>query len=59
MNNLDQIKILFCQTSFDDLTVTGTKLNTCITDAVIHINGYTVVRSDRNRHDGVSCYLYY
>ena len=52
MNKLDQIKILLRQRSLDVLAVTESKLDSCITDAEIHINGYTVVRRDRNRHGG-------
>ena len=52
MNKFDQIKILLRQRSLDVLAVTESKLDSCITDAEIHINGYTVVRRDRNRHGG-------
>jgi exonuclease III len=63
LGKLDELKLLITSNnskSFDVLTLSETWLNTSISDAEIHISGYTCIRKDRpggKRGGGTMAYI--
>ena len=55
---IDQLQIYFQKESFDILSVNETRLDEHIIDSIVNINGYSIVRNDRNR-DGGGVAIYY
>ena len=55
---IDQLQIYLQKESFDILSVNETRLDEHIIDSIVNINGYSIVRNDRNR-DGGGVAIYY
>ena len=55
---LGKSQIMLNQRSLVLLILTESKLDNTVRNAEININGYGVIRNDRNRHGGgVACYI--
>ncbi len=50
--HVDDIRIMLTNYPFDILAINETKLDSSISDSEIYINGYTIIRKDRNRNGG-------
>jgi hypothetical protein len=50
--HVDDIRITLTNYPFDILAINETKLDSSISDSEIYINGYTIIRKDRNRNGG-------
>jgi len=58
VNKMDQLRLLVKPQYVDIFTICETWLDPGITDEEISIDGYTVIRNDRNRHGGgVAIYI--
>jgi len=55
---IDQLQIYLQKEPFDILSVNETRLDEHIIDSIVNINGYSIVRNDRNR-DGGGVAIYY
>ena len=55
---IDQLQIYLQKESFDILSVNETLLDEHIIDSIVNVNGYSIVRNDRNR-DGGGVAIYY
>ena len=56
--HLDELTIVINELSFDIFTINETRLHDSFDDRDIGINGYDIIRRDRNRHGGgVSIYI--
>ena len=55
ISKLSEIKILANNSSAAVIAISETWLDSSVTDAEININGYTVIRADRNREGGGVC----
>ena len=53
--HIEEIRIIMADQRLDLLAVNETRLNSTITDDSIHINGYSIIRNDRNRNGGGVC----
>ena len=55
---IDEIRHIAKSSNFSVIGLSETKLDDSVFDAEINIEGYTFIRSDRNRHGGgVACYV--
>ena len=55
---IDEVKLIANKSNATILGISETKLDKTIMDSELHIEGYDLIRSDRNRHDGgVACYI--
>lgn len=52
---IDQIRYIMDKNIFDILAVNETRLDDSVTDNMIAVKGYSVVRNDRNRRGGGVC----
>jgi hypothetical protein len=50
--HVDDIRIMLTNYPFYILAINETKLDSSISDSEIYINGYTIIRKDRNRNGG-------
>ncbi len=50
--HVDDIRIMLTNYPFDILAINETKLDSSISDSEIYINGYIIIRKDRNRNGG-------
>ena len=50
LKHVDEIRIMLTKYPFDILAINETKLDYSILDSEIDINGYTIIRKDRNRN---------
>ena len=55
MNKLEEMKILALKTNAAVMCITETWLDDSVTNNEIEINGYQVIRKDRNRNGGGVC----
>ena len=53
--HLDEIRILLSDQSIDVLALNETRLDSNIPDGQVHITGYDILRSDRDRNGGGVC----
>ena len=49
---IDEIRLMFSDKSFDVLTFSETMLDSSIPVSCVNIEGYSIIRKDRNRHGG-------
>ena len=55
---IDEIRHIAKSSNLSVIGLSETKLDDSVFDAKINIEGYTTIRSDRNRHEGgVACYV--
>ena len=52
---IDEIRQLMCDKNIDLIAFNETRLDLNISDGLIHIDGYEVVRKDRSRNGGGVC----
>jgi exonuclease III len=58
LSKLEQLRIIAFKTNAAIIGLSESKLDKTVTDAEISINGYKLLRTDRNRHGGgVACYV--
>ena len=50
MKHVDEIRIMLTKYPFDILGINETKLDSSILDSEINIDGYIIIRKDRNRN---------
>ena len=57
-SKIDEIKMIALKSNATIIGITETKLDNTIKDSEVNIDGYEIIRSDRNRHGGgVACYI--
>ena len=55
---IDEVKLIANKSNATILGIPETKLDKTIIDCELYIEGYDLIRSDRNRHcGGVACYI--
>ena len=55
---IDEVKLIANKSNAAILGISETKLDKTIMDSELYIEGYDLIRSDRNRHGGgVACYI--
>ena len=52
IKNMDQLKLYLHSPKYDIITLNETMLDNTVADHEIDINGYDIIREDRNRHGG-------
>ena len=58
MPKIDEIRNIMIETNPAVFGLTESKLDASVRDGEIEINGYSIARSDRNRHGGgIVCYI--
>ena len=58
LSKIDELRAIAKKSRAAVIGITESKLNESVTDGEINIDGYEVIRSDRNRHGGgVACYI--
>ena len=58
LNKIDEVRKIAFQTNAIILGISESKLDKTVLDGEVSIEGYDLIRSDRNRHDrGVACYV--
>ena len=58
LNKIDEVRQIVNASNVSIFGLTETKLDSSVYDSEISIDGYTLIRKDRNRHGGgVACYL--
>ncbi|CAB3997495.1 Transposon Ty3-G Gag-Pol poly, partial [Paramuricea clavata] len=50
--HIDELRLQLTKQSLDILSINETRLDNTINDGLIHLNGYDVLRKDRNRMGG-------
>ena len=55
--HLDEIRILLSDKKLDILAINETRLDPTISDGLVSIDGYDVLRDDRDRNEGVCIYV--
>ena len=53
--HIDELRLLMADKNLDVLAINETRLSDSIDDSCIHIQGYDIVRRDRNRNGGGVC----
>ena len=53
--HIEELRVIMADQSFDLLAINETRLDSTITDNLVHIDGYSVPRKDRNRKGGGVC----
>ena len=53
--HIDELRLLMADKNLDVLAINETRLSDLIDDSCIHIQGYDIVRRDRNRNGGGVC----
>ena len=51
----DEINLTMSNKLLDIMSVSETRLNSTITDGMIHVDGYDIIRKDRSRNGGGVC----
>ena len=55
---IDEVKLIANKSNATSLGISETKLDKTIMNSELYIEGYDLIRSDRNRHGGcVACYI--
>ena len=55
---IEELRVVARKSNTAVIGVTESKLDATVLDGEVNINGYEVIRSDRNRHGGgVACYV--
>ena len=58
LSKIDELRVLAKKSKAAVVGVTESKLDATVLDGEVNIDGYEVIRSDRNRHGGrVACYV--
>ena len=58
LSKIDELRIIVNKSKASVIGITESKLDKTVLDGEINIDGYELVRSDRNRHGGgVACYI--
>ena len=58
LSKIDEVRDIIIKTKPTILGVSESKLDDTVSDNEIHIDGYVIIKSDRNRHGGgVACYI--
>ena len=58
LSKIDEVRDIIIKTKPTIFGVSESKLDDTVSDNEIHIDGYVIIRSDRNRHGGgVACYI--
>ena len=58
LSKINQLRVITKKSKAAVIGVTESKLDATVLDGELNINGYEVIRSDRNRHGGiVACYV--
>ena len=52
MKHKDELEILMTENNIDIISINETKLDDTIRDEQVAIEGFSLLRLDRNRHDG-------
>ena len=53
--HMDELRLLMADKNLDVLAINETRLSDSIDNSCIHIQGYDIVRMDRNRNGGRVC----
>ena len=53
--HIDELRILISDKNFDVIAINETRLDSTISDKLVHIDGYTLIRKDGNRNGGGVC----
>lgn len=53
--HIDELRILLAKQCLDVLCLNETRLDSTISDNIVHIDGYEIIRRDRNRNGGGVC----
>ena len=53
--HIDELTVLMAKQTFDILALNETRLDNTISDSLVHLPGYNVIRCDRNRSGGGVC----
>ena len=57
LSRIDELRVVAKKSKASIIGVTESKLDAAVLDGEVNIDGYEVIRSDRNRHGGlVACY---
>ena len=56
-NKIDEIRHSMCSKNIDLIAFNETRLDLSISDGLIHLDGYEVVRKDRSRNGGGVCII--
>ena len=52
---IDEIRLLLCDKKIDVLALNETRLDSSISDELLAMDGYDIIRADRNRNGGGVC----
>lgn len=55
LKHIDELRVLMSDQTLDVLAVNETRLDDTVSNQMIHIDGYDIVRRDRNRRGGGVC----
>ena len=53
--HIEELRLIMADQCLDLLAVNETRLDSTITDNLVHIDGYSIIRKDRNRNGGGVC----
>lgn len=53
--HIDELTVFMAKQTFDILAFNKTRLDNTISDSLLHLSGYNLMRSDRNRSGGGVC----
>ena len=53
--HIDEVRLILAKTDFDILALNETRLDSSISNGLIGVAGYDIIRCDRNRSDGGVC----
>ena len=54
--HVDELKVFMANTALDVLTINESKLDLVDGDRLVNLEGYNIVRRDRNKHGGGVCF---
>ena len=58
MKNIDQLRLYLGKQQYDKICINETMLDNTVAEYEVHINGYDIIRKDRNRNSGgVAIYI--
>ena len=55
LKHLDEIRLILFDKKLDVLAINETRLDTTISDGLVNVDGYNVIRADRDRNGGGVC----
>ena len=58
VKHLDELPLMFLDKKLDVLAINETRLDSTISDGLVSIDGYNVLRADRDRNGGWCLYLH-